>query len=145
MSDLSDKFSYMNEGELIELKHSCQLCLREHKDNKCEFYPDGIPDEILDFKKQCKYEVDSSDAAFDRAVSDNMSAYFKNDPEVVQRYFDEGIDYYQHDNSYWSRHGSREAEIYANSFSMMAQDNKASCEFMERYFQNTWKQFKKML
>lgn len=87
----------------------------------------------------------SSDAAFDRAVSDNMSAYFKNDPEVVQRYFDEGIDYYQHDNSYWLRHGNREAEIYANSFGMMAQDNKASCEFMERYFPNTWEQFKKML
>lgn len=87
----------------------------------------------------------SSDAAFDRAISDNMSAYFKNDPEVVQRYFDEGIDYYQHDNSYWSGYGNREAEIYANSFSMAAQDNKASCEFMKQHFPNTWEQFKKTL
>lgn len=87
----------------------------------------------------------SSDAAFDRAVSDNMSAYFKNDPEVVRRYFDEGIDYYQHDNSYWSGYGNREAEIYANSFSMAAQDNKASCEFMQQHFPNTWEQFKKTL
>lgn len=86
-----------------------------------------------------------SDAAFDRAVSDNMSAYFKNDPEIVQRYFDEGIDYYQHDNSYWSGHRNREAEIYANSFSMAAQDNKASCEFMQHHFPNTWEQFKKTL
>lgn len=87
----------------------------------------------------------SSDAAFDRAVSDNMSAYFKNDPEVVQRYYDEGIDYYQHDDSYWSGYGNREAEIYANSFSMAAQDNKASCEFMKQHFPNTWEQFKKTL
>jgi hypothetical protein len=63
MSDLSDKFSYMNEGELILMKHSCQECLRKHKDDKCEFYPDGIPDEILNFKRRCKYEVRSSDVA----------------------------------------------------------------------------------
>lgn len=87
----------------------------------------------------------SSDAAFDRAVSDNMSAYFKNDPEVMQRYNDEGIDYYQHDNIYWSGYGNREAEIYANSFSIAAQDNKASCEFMKQHFPHTWEQFKKTL
>lgn len=63
MSDLSDKFSYMNDGELIEIEHCCQECLREHKDNKCEFYPDGIPDELLNFKKACKYKVYSSDVA----------------------------------------------------------------------------------
>ena len=87
----------------------------------------------------------SSETALDRAVSDNMSAYFKNDPEVVQRYWDKGIDYYQHNNSYWSKHGNREAEIYANLFSMVAQDNKASCEFMEQHFPNTWEHFKKTL
>ena len=87
----------------------------------------------------------SSDAAYDRAISDNMSAYFKNDPEIIQRYWDEGIDYYQHDNNYWSMPGNREAEIYANSFSMSAQDNKASCEFMQKHFPNTWEEFKKTL
>ncbi len=86
-----------------------------------------------------------SDAAYDRAISDNMSAYFKNDPEIIQRYWDEGIDYYQHDNNYWLMPGNREAEIYANSFSMSAQDNKASCEFMQKHFPNTWEEFKKTL
>lgn len=87
----------------------------------------------------------SSDAAYDRAVSDNMSAYFKNDPEVVKRYWDEGVDYYQHNDYYWSRPGNREAEVYANCFSMAAQDNKDSCEFMQRHFPNTWDQFNKTL
>lgn len=87
----------------------------------------------------------NSDAAYDRAVSDNMSAYFKNDPAIIERYYNEGIPYYQHDNVYWSTKGNCEAEIYANSFSMDAQDNKASCVFMEKYFPNTWEQFKKTL
>lgn len=86
-----------------------------------------------------------SDAAYDRAISDNMSAYFNNDPEIIQRYWDEGIDYYQHDNNYWLMPGNREAEIYANSFSMSAQDNKASCEFMQKHFPNTWEEFRKTL
>lgn len=87
----------------------------------------------------------SSDASYDRAVSDNLSAFFKNDPEIIQRYREEGAAYYQHSNTYWSRQGNCEAEIYANSFSMSAQDNKASCEFMEKYFPNTWEQFKSTL
>ena len=87
----------------------------------------------------------SSDAAFDRAISDNMSAYFKNDYEVVKRYSDEGIAYYQHDDSYWENYRNRPAEIYANLFSISAQCNKSSCEFMKQYFPNTWEQFKKTL
>lgn len=86
-------------------------------------------------------ELMNSDAAYDRAISDNLSAYFENDPEIVQRYWDEGVDYYQHANSYWAEDGNREAEIYANSFSMSAQDNKASCEFMKKHFPNTWNCF----
>ena len=87
----------------------------------------------------------SSDAAFDRAISDNMSAYFKNDYEVVKRYSDEGIAYYQHDDSYWENYRNRPAEIYANLFSISAQCNKSSCEFMKQYFPNTWEQFEKTL
>ena len=87
----------------------------------------------------------NSDAAYDRAVSDNLSSYFKNDPEVIRRYDQEGVSYYHHDNEYWSKSGNREAEIYANNFSMYAQDNKASCEFMQKHFPNTWEQFKSTL
>ena len=85
----------------------------------------------------------NSDAAFDRAVSDNMSAFFRNDPEIVRRYLYEGVAYYQHDNRYWDWRGNREAEVYANCFSMSAQNNQASCRFMQRYFPRTWERFKK--
>ena len=95
-------------------------------------------DEMLD-------KLISSDAAFDRAISDNMSAYFNNDYEVIKRYSDEGITYYQHDNSYWENYRNRPAEIYANLFSIIAQSNESSCEFMKQYFPNTWEQFKKTL
>ena len=74
-----------------------------------------------------------------------MSAFFVNDSEIIQRYHDEGIDYYQHSNNYWMRKGNREAEIYANSFSMIAQDNKSSCTFMSKYFPSTWNHFKQTL
>ena len=90
-------------------------------------------------------ELFSSDAAFDRAVSDNLSAFFRNDSKIVNRYRAEGIPYYQHGDSYWSYPGNRSAEIYANSFSMYAQRNQASCEFMNKYFPNTWNQFKSTL
>jgi hypothetical protein len=87
----------------------------------------------------------NSDAAWDRAVSDSLSAYFKNAPEIIQRYDDEGISYYQHENSYWGYPGKCEAEIYANMFSMSAQGHKESCEFMAKYFPNTWAQFNNTL
>ena len=87
----------------------------------------------------------SSDAAYDRAVSDNLSAFFINDPEIVDRFRDEGVAYYRHDNSYWAGPGMREAELYANSFSMYAQNTSDSCRFMETHFPNTWNQFKMTL
>lgn len=87
----------------------------------------------------------SSDAAYDRAVSDNLSACFRNDEEIMKRYFNEGVDYYRHKNDYWAIAGNREAELYANLFSMMAQRNEDSCNFMEWYFPNIWKQFKETL
>lgn len=87
----------------------------------------------------------NSDAAFDMAVSDNMSAYFRNDPEIIKRYTSEGIAPYGHENDYWAKFGTREAEIYANSFSMSAQNNEASCEFMKKHFPYTWEQFVRTL
>lgn len=95
--------------------------------------------------KQMIDDLMNSDAAFDMAISDNMSAYFQNDSEIMKRYTSEGIAYYGHDNDYWKIFGTREAEIYANSFSMSAQNNKASCEFMKKYFPHTWEQFKQSL
>lgn len=86
-------------------------------------------------------ELIGSDAAYDRSVTDNLSAYFHNDPSVMTRFDDEGIAYYGHPNEYWDRDGSKECEIYANCFSMFAQNNTESCDFMEKYFPNTWDLF----
>ncbi len=86
-----------------------------------------------------------SDVAFDMAISDNMSALFKNDPKLMESYSKEGIAYYGHDNDYWNISGNCEAEIFANNFSMLAQGNNESCEFMKKYFPNTWEKFNEIL
>lgn len=86
-------------------------------------------------------ELMESDVAYDRSVTDNLSAYFKNDPSIMTRFNDEGISYYGHPNEYWNRDGSQQCEIYANCFSMFAQNNTESCDFMTKYFPNTWNSF----
>lgn len=87
----------------------------------------------------------SSDAGDDRMISDNLSAYFKNDSEVMECYDNEGAGYYQHNNAYWETYGARESEIYANSFSIYASGNKESITFMEKNFPETWECFKNSL
>ena len=85
---------------------------------------------------------DAFGAIYDRDVSDNLSAFFKNDPEIAAKFDNENVAYFKHENDYWSKSGNREAEIYANCFSIVARNNKSSCEFMEKYFPNTWNEFK---
>ncbi len=86
-------------------------------------------------------EVFESDAAYDRAVTDILSAYFKNDPLVITPFYDSGIPFYSHPDEYWEMDTTKELEIYANCFSMFTQNNKESCEFMQKCFPNTWNQF----
>lgn len=81
----------------------------------------------------------SLDAADDRMVSDNLSAYFVNDFEIMKRYDIEGAKYYQHEDSYWAEQGAREAEIYANSFSIYVSNFKDSILFMKEFFPETWR------
>lgn len=83
----------------------------------------------------------STGAAFDRNVSDIISAVFVNDPEIVQRFHEEGVPYYQHSNEYWADPFSREAEIYANNGAVRCSDERISKNFLERYFSNTYNQF----
>ena len=90
-------------------------------------------------------ELMKTDAAYDRMVSDVLSAFFINDSAVKQRYEAEGFSCYGHTNEYWSRPGAREAEVFANAFSVAAQDNSDSCVFMKTYFSNTWEQMMKIL
>lgn len=81
-----------------------------------------------------------SEVAYDRAVSDILSALFKNDPEIRKRFDNEAIVYYGHANEYWDCPGARESEVFANIFSLAAQGNTESCEFIKTYFPNTWDQ-----
>lgn len=83
----------------------------------------------------------STGAAFDRNVSDIISAVFVNDPEIIQRFYLEGVPYYQHSNDYWARPFSREAEIYANNGAVQCSNERISKDFLERYFSHTYNQF----
>lgn len=87
----------------------------------------------------------SSGAAYDRNVSDCISALFRNDPEIVSRFRDEGAAYYCHDNDYWARNNNRQSEIYANSFGIQSAQHRISKNFVERYFPNTNETFLKIL
>ena len=86
-----------------------------------------------------------SDAAFDRMVSDVLSAFFVNDSTIIQRYEAEGFPCFGHTNEYWARPGTREAEVFANSFSVLVQDNSDSCAFIKNYFPSTWGQLMNIL
>lgn len=87
----------------------------------------------------------NSDAVYDRMVSDVLSAFFNNDPAIIQRYEAEGFPCFGHTNKYWARPGTREAEVFANSFSVLVQDNSDSCAFLKNYFSSTWGQLMNIL
>ena len=63
-----------------------------------------------------------------------------NHPDIQQKFYDEAINSYGHSNEYWAHPGARECEVFANIFSMAAQGNTVSCEFIKAYFPNTWDQ-----
>ena len=79
----------------------------------------------------------SSGAAYDRMVSDNLSALFQNDPEVIDYFNGEGVPYYQHSNEYWNNGLNRENEIFANSFSIRSGGDVASSDFINKHMPNT--------
>lgn len=83
----------------------------------------------------------SSDAKDDQMISDNLSAYLKNDLEIIDRYDKEYRHYYGHENDEWEKEGMCEAEIYANTFSICISSNKDSVSFMKEYFAETWRSF----
>lgn len=85
----------------------------------------------------------SSDACYDRNISDCLSALFTNDKQIVECYRKEGCAYYRHKNKYWAREFSREEEIYANMGAIYSANNRASVNFLERYFPNASSRFKK--
>ena len=79
----------------------------------------------------------SSGAAYDRMVSDNLSALFQNDQEIEERFYNEGVPYYQHSNDYWNSGRNRENEIFANSFSIRTNGDSTSIGFMNNFMPNS--------
>lgn len=76
----------------------------------------------------------STGAAFDRHVSDILSAVFVNKSEIIQRFNAEGVAYYYHNDEYWSEPYNREAEIYADLGAVRCFNERISKNFLERYF-----------
>lgn len=84
----------------------------------------------------------STGAAYDRSVTDILSAMFGNDSDIIQRFNDENVAYYQHTNDYWSIPGMIQKEIYANNMAIQVSQTRVSKNFIERWFGSTTSCFK---
>lgn len=83
----------------------------------------------------------STSAAFDRNVTDIISALTMNHPTVVSRFNDENVAYYRHKDAYWNRRnedgtnaGMREKDSFANVFAIETGNYRISTNFVERWF-----------
>lgn len=83
----------------------------------------------------------STGAAFDRNVTDIISALTLNNPIVVNRFDDENVAYYRHRDAYWNRRnadgtdaGMREKDSFANVFAIETANYRISTNFVERWF-----------
>ena len=93
-------------------------------------------------------DLASTDAIYDRAVSDILSGMFLNDEDIERRYMDEGVAYYSHSNEYW-QNGPDNAvgkEFFANAFRIYSDGTRSdSAEFIEKYFPNISAEVKDVL
>lgn len=83
----------------------------------------------------------STGAAFDRNVTDIISALTMNDSIVVNRFDNENVAYYRHRDAYWKRSnadgtsaGMREKDSFANIFAIETGNYRISTNFVERWF-----------
>ena len=83
----------------------------------------------------------STGAAFDRNITDIISALTMNHPTVVNRFNDEDVAYYRHKDGYWNRRnengtnaGMREKDSFANVFAIETGNYRISTNFVERWF-----------
>jgi len=86
----------------------------------------------------------NEDAAYDRGVSDILSGMFRNDPDIVERYNSEFVDYYHHSDQYWDYKNNRENEIFANMFNIYSTNNENVVKFVENHFPDTSSQFRRI-
>lgn len=88
-------------------------------------------------------------ACFDRNVTDILSAFFRNDVRVINRFDQESVTgyvaYYKHGNNYWDKCDAdgkslnlRGKEIFANCFAIETDCYRISHDFVERWFPNTF-------
>lgn len=99
-------------------------------------------------KSEMLDDLASTDAIYDRAVSDILSGMFLNDEDIERRYMDEGVAYYSHSNEYW-QNGPDNAvgkEFFANAFRIYSDGTRSdSAEFIEKYFPNISAEVKDVL
>lgn len=83
----------------------------------------------------------STGAAYDRNITDIVSALTMNHPIVLGRFNAENIAYYRHENTYWNRAkddgtyaGMREKDSFANIFAIETGSYRISTNFAERWF-----------
>ena len=89
--------------------------------------------------------MNGDSAKYDRCISDILSATYNNDPLIENRFFTEGLSYYQHDNQYWARGRNRENEVFANLFAIYSNNDAETVEFISKNFPNTDRIFKNLL
>ena len=84
-------------------------------------------------------------AAYDRNISDIIHGAFRNDPEIMSRYYTEGVagSEYSHWDGYWDNPFAREEETYANCGAIMCANSRIGKNFLERYYPSTGNQFNK--
>ena len=87
----------------------------------------------------------SSGAAYDRMVSDNLSALFQNDMEIKARFANEGVPFYGHSDDYWNNGLNRENEIFANNFSIQANNDAVSMAFLNNHMPNSTASFNNLI
>lgn len=83
----------------------------------------------------------STGAAYDRNVTDIISALTMNHPIVVNRFNEENVAYYRHRDTYWNRRnedgtnaGMREKDSFANVFAIATGNYRISTNFVKRWF-----------
>lgn len=98
-------------------------------------------------KEQMLAELEAApEVMSDRCVSDILSGFFHNDPEIMASFHDANVAYYGHADDYWARKDSRELEAFANMFSIYSSGNaQASEAFLSKYFANTTRRYRKII
>lgn len=84
-------------------------------------------------------------AAYDRNVSDILSALFRNNPYIIKRFLGEGVAYYQHEDVYWEKTWRIPAEIFANMFAIESAQYRVSVNFAERWFPGITEAFRRRI